>query len=179
MKYFLCKVHAIFYKTQVTHKYVIYDKKCITFYHKKLHMQRYTNCLTIFSTLFVTKFILEVTLTVSTFYSLTLQCGPPFKAIPFQGFFNNVFFLCSIFRMSWFVVYSVMVSIVSLIGTILMHLIVLDNSRGNVGTFFLLFVLILEFGLSMIMFAFIMTTLFSKVFQSKDIKLHNAIMIKP
>ena len=72
--------------------------------------------------------------------------------------------------MSWFVVYSVMVSIVSLIGTILMHLIVLDNSRGNVGTFFLLFLLILEFGLSMIMFAFIMTTLFSKVFQSKDIK---------
>ena len=84
----------------------------------------------------------------------------------FQGFFNNYFFLCSNFRMSWFVVYSVMVSIVSLIGTILMHLIVLDNSRGNVGTFFLLFVLILEFGLSMIMFAFIMTTLFSKVFQN-------------
>ena len=77
--------------------------------------------------------------------------------------------------MSWFVVYSVMVSIVSLIGTILMHLIVLDNSRGNVGTFFLLFLLILEFGLSMIMFAFIMTTLFSKVFQSKS---YNAIMIK-
>ena len=82
MKYFICKVHAIFYKTQVTHKYVTYDKKCIKFYHKKLHMQRYTYCLTIFSTLFVTKFILEVTLAVSTFYSLTLQCGPPFKAIP-------------------------------------------------------------------------------------------------
>ena len=82
--------------------------------------------------------------------------------------------------MSWFVVYSVMVSIVSLIGTILMHLIVLDNSRGNVGTFFLLFVLILEFGLSMIMFAFIMTTLFSKVFQSKNIKTYvQCNMIKP
>ena len=90
-----------------------------------------------------------------------------FALVIFRDFFNNVFFICSIFRMSWFVVYSVMVSIVSLIGTILMHLIVLDNSRGNVGTFFLLFVLILEFGLSMIMFAFIMTTLFSKVFQAK------------
>ena len=73
-----------------------------------------------------------------------------------------------------------MVSIVSLIGTIIVHLIVLDNRRGNVGTFFLLFVLILEFGLSMIMFAFIMTTLFSKVFQSKNIKTYvQCNMIKP
>ena len=55
-----------------------------------------------------------------------------------------------------------MVSIVSLVGTLIMHLIVFENSRSNIGTFFLLFVLILEFGLSMIMFAFIMTTLFSK-----------------
>ena len=50
-----------------------------------------------------------------------------------------------------------MVLIVSLIGTLIMHFIVLDNSN-----FIILFVLILEFGLSMIMFAFIMTTLFSK-----------------
>lgn len=50
-----------------------------------------------------------------------------------------------------------MVVIVAVIGTIIMHFIVLGS-----GNFFVLFMLILEFGLSMIMFAFIMTTLFSK-----------------
>ena len=61
------------------------------------------------------------------------------------------------FRLSWFFVYSVVVAIVSLIGTIIMSFVVLNNAN-----FMLLFVLIFEFGLSMIMFAFIMTTLFSK-----------------
>ena len=60
-------------------------------------------------------------------------------------------------RLSWFAVYSIMVMVVSVIGTFIMHFLILDNSN-----FLLLLVLILEFGLSMIMFAFIMTTLFSK-----------------
>ena len=63
----------------------------------------------------------------------------------------------SVFWLSWFVVYSGMVLIVSIFGTIIMHFIVLNQSN-----FLVLFILILEFGLSMIMFAFIMTTLFSK-----------------
>lgn len=50
-----------------------------------------------------------------------------------------------------------MVVIVALLGTIIMHFVVIGNSN-----FLVLFILILEFGLSMIMFAFIMTTLFSK-----------------
>ena len=53
-----------------------------------------------------------------------------------------------------------MVLVVSIIATIIVYFVVLDN-RGNVGILFLLFFLIFEFGISMIMFAFIFTTLFS------------------
>jgi ATP-binding cassette subfamily A (ABC1) protein 5 len=61
------------------------------------------------------------------------------------------------FRLSWLAVYSVMVVIISIIGALLMTFVILDN-----GNFFLLFILMFEFGLTIIMFAFIMTTLFSK-----------------
>ena len=52
-----------------------------------------------------------------------------------------------------------MVLVVSVIATVIVYFVVLDTQ--NVGTLFLLFFLIFEFGISMIMFAFIFTTLFS------------------
>ena len=52
-----------------------------------------------------------------------------------------------------------MVFVVTVIATIIVYFVVLDTQ--NVGTLFLLFFLIFEFGISMIMFAFIFTTLFS------------------
>ena len=99
---------------------------------------------------------------VSATHSIKNRMHIPTDKYSFLSLINCYYSI--FYRASWFVVYSVMVSIVSLIGTIIMNFIVLDNRSA--GTFFLLFVLILEFGLSMIMFAFIMTTLFSKVFQS-------------
>lgn len=61
------------------------------------------------------------------------------------------------FRLSWLAVYSIMVLVIAVIAAAVMTGIVLDN-----GHFFLIFFLTFEFGLSMIMFAFILTTLFSK-----------------
>ena len=52
-----------------------------------------------------------------------------------------------------------MVLVVTVIATVIVYFVVLDTQ--NVGTLFLLFFLIFEFGISMIMFAFIFTTLFS------------------
>ena len=51
-----------------------------------------------------------------------------------------------------------MVTVVCLAGSLIMHLAVLEKKSN----FFLLFILMLEFGFSMIMFAFVLTTLFSK-----------------
>ena len=51
-----------------------------------------------------------------------------------------------------------MVFIVCLAGSIIMHFVILEQK----GNFFLLLILMFEFGLSLIMFAFVLTTLFSK-----------------
>ena len=51
-----------------------------------------------------------------------------------------------------------MVTVVCLAGSLIMHLVVLEQKSN----FFLLFILMLEFGFSMILFAFVLTTLFSK-----------------
>ena len=69
------------------------------------------------------------------------------------------FLLLFFLRLSWLAVYSLMVFVVTVIATIIVYFVVLDTQ--NVGTLFLLFFLIFEFGISMIMFAFIFTTLFS------------------
>ena len=51
-----------------------------------------------------------------------------------------------------------MVTVVCLAGSLIMHLAVLEQKSN----FFMLFILMLEFGFSMIMFAFVLTTIFSK-----------------
>merc|ERR1719347_1364622 len=65
----------------------------------------------------------------------------------------------SVFWLSWFVVYSVFVLIASVLGSVLLHLIVLNNTSSY---FLPLLLVMLEFGLTVIMFAFMMTALFSK-----------------
>ena len=80
---------------------------------------------------------------------------------PFRPNFHywRKFLLLFFLRLSWLAVYSLMVFVVTVIATIIVYFVVLDTQ--NVGTLFLLFFLIFEFGISMIMFAFIFTTLFS------------------
>ena len=51
-----------------------------------------------------------------------------------------------------------MIFIVCLAGSIIMHFVILEQKSN----FFLLLILMFEFGLSLIMFAFVLTTLFSK-----------------
>ena len=63
----------------------------------------------------------------------------------------------SVFWLSWFVVYALMVIMISLIACLVTYFIVIPSSK-----FWVIFVLMLEFGLSMIMFAFILTAMFSK-----------------
>ncbi|XP_059079473.1 cholesterol transporter ABCA5-like isoform X1 [Tigriopus californicus] len=63
----------------------------------------------------------------------------------------------SVFWLSWFAVYSVMVLIIAIIGSVLVYFVVIKSTN-----FWVLFVLMFEFGLSMIMFAFMLTSLFSK-----------------
>ena len=64
---------------------------------------------------------------------------------------------CSFIRLSWFVIYSVMVFFISLLGCILVYFVVLKSSN-----FGILLILMFEYGLSVIMLAFMMTALFSK-----------------
>ena len=64
----------------------------------------------------------------------------------------------SVFWLSWFLVYAALIVISSLLGSLLISLVVFSSS-----TYFLItFVLMLEFGLTIIMFAFMLTALFSK-----------------
>ena len=64
----------------------------------------------------------------------------------------------SVFWLSWFLVYAALIVISSLMGSLLISIVVFSSS-----TYFLItFVLMLEFGLTIIMFAFMLTALFSK-----------------
>ena len=64
----------------------------------------------------------------------------------------------SVFWLSWFLVYAALIIITSLLGSLLISFLVFTSS-----TFFLItFTLMLQFGLTIIMFAFLLTALFSK-----------------
>eukprot|EP00095_Tigriopus_kingsejongensis_P007733 maker-scaffold200_size264178-snap-gene-0.10 protein:Tk07733 transcript:maker-scaffold200_size264178-snap-gene-0.10-mRNA-1 annotation:"atp-binding cassette sub-family a member 5" len=69
----------------------------------------------------------------------------------------------SVFWLAWFCVYSVMILFISLIGSVLVYFVVIKSTN-----FFVLFALMFEFGLSMIMFAFMLTALFSKAKVRRD-----------
>ncbi|XP_023324416.1 ATP-binding cassette sub-family A member 9 [Eurytemora carolleeae] len=65
----------------------------------------------------------------------------------------------SVFWLSWFFVYGILILCTSILGSLLMNFIVFNNTSSYLPV---LFVLMFEFGLSIIMFAFVMTALFSK-----------------
>lgn len=63
----------------------------------------------------------------------------------------------SVFWLSWLIVYALMVLVMSLIAAVILYFVAFKDSNIVV-----LFLLLFEFGITMIMFAFILTTLFSK-----------------
>ena len=65
----------------------------------------------------------------------------------------------SVFWMSWFIVYAVIILFPSIVGTLVINLAVFTNNKQ----FIIVFVLIYLYCLSIIMFAFVLTTIFNKV----------------
>ncbi len=63
----------------------------------------------------------------------------------------------SVFWLSWFVVYAAMVLLISIVATILTATVLIPSVNVTI-----LFVMVLLFGLSIIMFAFMLTSMFSK-----------------
>ena len=65
----------------------------------------------------------------------------------------------SVFWLSWFLVYATLISCTSLLGSVLINFIVFNTTKSY---YWILLALMVSFGFSIIMFAFMLTAIFSK-----------------
>ena len=110
------------------------------------------------TTLFRSIVPLYITLSMSLFISPMLTVIVDEKEKRIKEILKMVGLRDSVFWLSWFIVYASLIFITSLLGSLLISSLVLTSR-----TFFLItFILMLQFGLTIIMFAFLLTALFSK-----------------
>ena len=101
---------------------------------------------------------LYITMSMSMFISPMLTVIVDEKEKRIKETLKMVGLRDSVFWLSWFIVYASLIIITSLLGSLLISFLVLSST-----TFFLItFILMLQFGLTIIMFAFLLTALFSK-----------------
>ena len=101
---------------------------------------------------------LYITMSMSMFISPMLTVIVDEKEKKIKETLKMVGLRDSVFWSSWFIVYAGLIIITSLLGSLLISFLVLTSR-----TYFLLtFTLMLLFGLTIIMFAFLLTALFSK-----------------
>ncbi len=79
----------------------------------------------------------------------------------------------SVFWLSWFFVYSLMVVVIALVGTFILKFIVIRTTD-----FLALFLIMLIYGFSVIMFAFMLTALFNKAKVARTCNIRNALGAK-
>ena len=107
-------------------------------------------------TIFRTLFPIYITMSMSMFISPMLTVVVDEKEKKIKETLKMVGLRDSVFWLSWFIVYAVLIFITSLLGSTLISFLVLTSS-----TFFLVtFSMMLLFGLTIIMFAFMLTALF-------------------
>ena len=101
---------------------------------------------------------LYITLSMSMFITPMLTVVVDEKEKKIKETLKMVGLRDSVFWLSWFFVYAFLILISSLCGSLLISLLVFSSS----SYFLITFILMLQFGLTIIMFAFMLTALFSK-----------------
>ena len=125
---------------------------------RQLPKKAYKGYSTTVMTVFRSMVPLYITMSMSMFISPMLTVIVDEKEKKIKETLKMVGLRDSVFWLSWFLVYAALIIITSLLGSLLISFLVFTSK-----TFFLItFTLMLQFGLTIIMFAFLLTALFSK-----------------